>query len=157
MKQDKSITLSTSNEKPFPRFSDAKFKFEISQPQMKLLLVCVSAFNEQVETLTSENELNASKCVKSINQHANKYYGYSLPDEYIENPKKLSAAVSDLLENQLQDAFTDKQFEYVDMVKAELNQYYKKHFDPEILGLKENEIFELAYHSSVTTSENAHE
>ncbi len=125
---------------------------------MKLLMACLSAFHEQVDTVAAENEFNASECVKLLIEHSNKHYGYSLPDEYLNDSKKLANAISDLLENQLQDAFYSKQAEYVDMVKAELNQHYKKHFDHEILGLNENEVFELAYKSSVTTSaENAHE
>lgn len=89
----------------------------------------------------------ASGTFKGDNYH---WAGISFIDEHLKDPQKLSQALIEVLENALQDTYTNKNAEFTDMVIDKLNEFYAENFDPEILGLEEGEIFQLAYQDSVT-------
>jgi hypothetical protein len=138
-------------QKTFPRFSEAKIQFELSQPQMKLLIASIGFLSNlslsNVQMDGKKHSQSASGTFKGDNYN---WAGISFVDEHLKDPQKLSQVLVQILEGTLQDPYIDKNAEYTDMVIDELNEFYAENFDPEILGLEDGEIFQLAYQGSVT-------
>lgn len=139
------------SKKEFPRFSEAKIQFELTQPQMKLLMASVSFLIDSIETEASIDFKNVSQLVKSIQQHAMKSYRFSLPIDCQDQPEQLNLALSKILIDGLQDSYYSKNHELVEMFIDEVNQM-ESQLDPEIFNLNKGERIELAYDGSVTCS-----
>lgn len=137
--------------KDFPRFSDAKIQFEVSQPQMKLLIASIGFLSElSLSNVQLDGERFSQKASGTFKGDNYEWAGITFIGEHLKDPQNLSKLLVQILEDSLQDPYTDKNAELTDIVINELNDFYAENFDPEILGLDEGEIFQLAYQGSVT-------
>jgi hypothetical protein len=69
--------------KDFPRFSEAKIQFEVTQPQMKLILCAVSSFHKLLDTETCKEQL------KSLLDDAERNYGFKFIKPYLQDHEAL--------------------------------------------------------------------
>lgn len=122
--------------KEFPRFSEAKISFEVTQPQMKLILCAVRAFREQLDNETFINQL------KPVLDDAERSYGFKFIKPYLKDHAAFKLDIENTMDD-LCDAFCNKRWEYQEMVNEELANYYEEHFDPEILNLTQGQILRV--------------
>lgn len=122
--------------KEFPRFSEAKISFEVTQPQMKLILCAVRAFREQLDNDTFINQL------KPVLDDAERNYGFKFIKSYLQDHDAFKLDI-ELTMDVLCDSFCDKRWEYREMVNEELNHFYEEHFDPEILNLTQGQVLRV--------------
>ena len=122
--------------KDFPRFSDAKIQFEVSQPQMKLILCAVSAFHELLDTKSCIEQL------KSFLDDAERHYGFKFKKDYLQEHEAFKSDIEQVMDD-LCDAFCFKRWEYREMLDKELHDYYVENYDPEILNLSQGQILRV--------------
>jgi hypothetical protein len=123
--------------KEFPKFSESKIQFEVTQPQMKLLLCAARAFREQLDADGQGEQL------KSILDDAERSYGFKFIKPYQLEPETFKTDL-ELVMDDLCDAFVSKKSDIQEMLNQKLTDFYQQNFDPEILNLANGEILRVA-------------
>jgi len=128
--------------KDFPTLKDAEIQLSLTQPQAKLLITILSYFYESVDTKVSINCENPAELVEAMQKHIISNYNFTMPYGLCENPENLNNHTIDLLEDKVQEAYFQKQFELQDLFNLEV-QELAKDIDPEIFNLRPGQSIQV--------------
>jgi hypothetical protein len=123
--------------KQFPRFSDAVILQSITQPQTKLLLAALNAFERQLntETLAEQN--------KSLLAHCEQSYDFKFTSHYQNNLHETQIQVQNLIDV-LCAAYCDSRLSFITLANQELHEHYQEHFDSDVYNIPEGETLRVA-------------
>ncbi len=129
--------------KDFPQFTESTITLNLSQPQMKLLIACLSFFYESIDVDASTGYKNTSELIQLYGTHLFERYQFKLPADYVESPQKFDSAVYSLLHT-VQESYFLKQNEFIDLFIEQINKL-RPSFGPDVFNLTEGESLGVAY------------